>query len=1197
MDFLCECSSDRDRREALEKLPPDLPSSYIRILERANKASTATQSLVSRTIQWIMHSKRALATEELLQALSINSGDTDFDPGAMPTVDDILHWCSSLVRLNTPSNRFELAHFTVKEFLTAIDTLITPQFAQYNLNIQHADIMIAQTCMICLNWKTFENLPVPITTEEFLLEERNIAKEYPFYIYASDYWDSHVGQHMDEAPLVNLVRSLFDLGICNRFRCWALFRFRRHILETCEEHNEDNDFYPSTISKLSPLHMGACVALPEICKWLIAEGANIEDDVGFGTALWFANLGPATLERDYENVISLLTDGTIVPTSARISVVHLLLQAGSDPNRKREFAFDRSLVGLAAQAESYNEPACIPLLLNAGASISDEDIEDVLSLYRSWYRDHELDFCLEGMETGGTARLLMDATSTSMATSRPQRQEMLYELAVLFLRHDVESAGTKSVLDFDFEGRASDNLFQEVVKYFTDAIEGKYENDDELKEPRARRFVSCIQNTAPDNESFTNIIWDKLRICFKFANMTVMECLVDKVLELSLVDEEGNTPLHIALDMFSEHENVDVIRLLIDQGIDIATSNNQQEIALHLAAEYDDIDLMKLIWAHSEPAALEIQTAGGMTPLKIAIKSKNETTVKFLIQKHAQHHMSPIKSTLHFAITHESADILELLLKQSLDIEDVDDEGLTPLLQASYVEGSLPAFSLLLDWGASCSSQDRNGNGAIHILSQTSDEISHEKLRVLLGHECNLEDRNSEGLTALIMACRANNLIAVKLLLESGAKPCSASPPHNITALHWSAYLGCSELTDLLLKYGGGGIEARTEDGSTPLLIAAQQNQWSIVHQLIGAGANPKAQTRVQNSVLHFAALAGSAETVWLLLDTCPSLDIQQKSENGGTAIMLTGWSANRETFQLLLERGAQVNGTCSVGTMAHFAVAAHEDNIRQALLQYSIDWNSKAILDPPTGQITGAFPIHVAAAKGWNNAIRFLLQNRLTNVDARTDQGHTPLALAINNGLIGTVKILLGAGANPNIAMKSTGKSLLQSAAELGFYEIVQALLEFGSDPIIPEYHGIINQESSWRSRFPHIANLIDNKVQQNASMRNRGHEHCGSERPEMSTLAPLENSPLATAIAIGNTGSHSSYNKLPFRPLFPHQLGYKSAATQTEDNPPLSDAQSSSNGSCNFAHSAQPLNSSLNSPPFESPPEANPRRKRQRT
>ena len=83
MDYLCECTNDRERREALDKLPPDLPSSYERILERINNSPNKTnQRLVARALEWIMFAERPLQTQQLLEALAVNEGDDDIYPDA-----------------------------------------------------------------------------------------------------------------------------------------------------------------------------------------------------------------------------------------------------------------------------------------------------------------------------------------------------------------------------------------------------------------------------------------------------------------------------------------------------------------------------------------------------------------------------------------------------------------------------------------------------------------------------------------------------------------------------------------------------------------------------------------------------------------------------------------------------------------------------------------------------------------------------------------------------------------------------------------------------------------------------------------------------------------------------------------------------------------------------------------------------------
>ena len=99
MDYLCECTNDRERREALTKLPPDIPSSYERILERVNNSkNSSNQQLVIRTLQWTLFARERLTTDQYLEALSVYEGDTDLDSSAMTDEEEILNWCSSLIR-------------------------------------------------------------------------------------------------------------------------------------------------------------------------------------------------------------------------------------------------------------------------------------------------------------------------------------------------------------------------------------------------------------------------------------------------------------------------------------------------------------------------------------------------------------------------------------------------------------------------------------------------------------------------------------------------------------------------------------------------------------------------------------------------------------------------------------------------------------------------------------------------------------------------------------------------------------------------------------------------------------------------------------------------------------------------------------------------------------------------------------------
>jgi hypothetical protein len=213
MDYLCECTNDRERREALDKLPPDLPSSYERILERINNSpNKSNQRLVARALEWIMFARQPLQTQELLEALAINEGDDDIYPDARTTEDEILHWGSSLLRRRKDEG-LELAHFTVAEFLQSLDCYNNPQpqFKPYSTCRECANIKHAISCLTYLTAKTFSNIQLRDRAEI-----STISEKHRFLSYAAKYWVHHAHDHMDLPCIQNLTHRLYDPASTNQ---------------------------------------------------------------------------------------------------------------------------------------------------------------------------------------------------------------------------------------------------------------------------------------------------------------------------------------------------------------------------------------------------------------------------------------------------------------------------------------------------------------------------------------------------------------------------------------------------------------------------------------------------------------------------------------------------------------------------------------------------------------------------------------------------------------------------------------------------------------------------------------------------------------------------------------------------------------------------------------------------------------------
>jgi len=141
-----------------------------------------------------------------LEALSITEGDTQLDLDAKPDEEGILKWCSSLVRKTPDGMRLELAHFTVEEFLLAIDSKKPNNpYSRYKINFGDQNLQLAKLCLTYLLLDDFR-------IKESAVEEDPDAflEEYCFYRYATDNWVKHTFSCREDADLVDLMETLFD---------------------------------------------------------------------------------------------------------------------------------------------------------------------------------------------------------------------------------------------------------------------------------------------------------------------------------------------------------------------------------------------------------------------------------------------------------------------------------------------------------------------------------------------------------------------------------------------------------------------------------------------------------------------------------------------------------------------------------------------------------------------------------------------------------------------------------------------------------------------------------------------------------------------------------------------------------------------------------------------------------------------------
>uniref|UniRef100_A0A672I5L9 Kinase D-interacting substrate 220a n=1 Tax=Salarias fasciatus TaxID=181472 RepID=A0A672I5L9_SALFA len=240
-------------------------------------------------------------------------------------------------------------------------------------------------------------------------------------------------------------------------------------------------------------------------------------------------------------------------------------------------------------------------------------------------------------------------------------------------------------------------------------------------------------------------------------------------------------------------------------------------------------------------------------------------------------------------------------------------------------------------------------------------------------------------------------------------------------------------------------VDSRSDNGQTPLMVAAEQGNLEIVQELIRRGANVNLDDVDCWTALISAAKEGHIEVVKELLEN--NANLEHRDMGGWTAVMWAAYKGRTDVAQLLLERGANPNitGQYSVYPIIWAAGRGHAD-IVDLLLQHGAKVNCS--------DKYGTTPLIWASRKGHYDSVMHLLSNG-ADVDqegtrARRDgraiterspqNSMTALIVAVKGGYTEVVKELLKR--NPN-----SGETVLIGAVRGGHVEIVRALLNKYAD------------------------------------------------------------------------------------------------------------------------------------------------------
>jgi Ankyrin repeats (3 copies)/Ankyrin repeats (many copies) len=171
------------------------------------------------------------------------------------------------------------------------------------------------------------------------------------------------------------------------------------------------------------------------------------------------------------------------------------------------------------------------------------------------------------------------------------------------------------------------------------------------------------------------------------------------------------------------------------------------------------------------------------------------------------------------------------------------------------------------------------------------------------------QDVNADGghyVRPLVAALAGEHFQTADLLRHNGAD-LDVQGWNGKNPLHGAAYSGNLEVVRILIEYDPAYINARDDDGETPLHWASRGHNFkdsSVVRLLLEHGADVNAQGLNGWTPLHLASFKGALEVVRPLLEH--GADVEAKDNGGETALQVAASSGRDEVVKLLREHGAK---------------------------------------------------------------------------------------------------------------------------------------------------------------------------------------------------------------------------------------------------------------------------------------------------
>ncbi|CAC5422990.1 unnamed protein product [Mytilus coruscus] len=369
-----------------------------------------------------------------------------------------------------------------------------------------------------------------------------------------------------------------------------------------------------------------------------------------------------------------------------------------------------------------------------------------------------------------------------------------------------------------------------------------------------------------------------------------------------------------------------------------------------------------------------------------------------------------------------------------------------PLIESTW-EGNEDIVQLLLKCDCDINETDRFGRTALFVACL----LGKKKIvNVLLDNNANMSLCNEKGQSPLFVASRERYDDIVNTLLHNNAdvNQCDVNGDSPFLV----ACSGSQLSTVKILSRRMPQILQRNNLGQTPLFVASMNGRKFVIRYLLSVLSEyistPDNEGR---SPLFIACMKGHQNVVELLLKR--NANVSQSDWNKRSPLFITAAEGYADIVTILIKNKADIN-QCDEESMTPLSIAC--DKGRTEIVRILV--NSHA--DINITDLKKRTPLYVACSRGFKDIVKLLHENNASILECNK-WGGSPLFAACREGHFDIVKYLVEHGANV-FSQDSNGTTPLLVAIENGNTEIGKFLIDSGFD---------INRSDNYKRTPLHVA------------------------------------------------------------------------------------------------------------------------------